>query len=342
MKFVAPIWLILLPLFLLFWALFEVGFYFKRQKDLKLWGHKLDKKGLVKREHPFTRILHYVFLGSGFVALFLALARPQWGLKTEKRQHQGLCVLFALDTSKSMLAEDVRPNRLQLAKLSVLELLQRLGGNRVGLIAFSGGAFLQCPLTKDYGAFKLALDALDTNVIPKGGTDIAAALRVAQQAFEKGNTFKYLLLITDGEDLSAEGINQAKIAAKEGIIVYTVGVGSTKGDKIPMRNAEGRIEYLKDESGNYVTTRLDEKTLEEIAKTTKGFYVPLGNAGEGLKQIYETTLRELPKESFESVEQKPIERYVFFAAAALLAFILELSLYARKVKIYAGSKNASL
>jgi Ca-activated chloride channel family protein len=313
----------LIPVILGLGGIVEGFCQYRRQRDLRRWGLHLQKMALVNVESGPMRFLRYLLVGTGILSLLLALAQPRWGTKMEKRQHQGLSILFALDTSKSMLAEDVRPNRLQLAKLSVLEILDHLRGNQVGLIAFSGGAFLQCPLTRDYGAFRLSLDALDTQVIPRGGTDIAAAIRVAQQAFDTGKGFKYLVLLTDGEDLGAEGVKQAKIAANEGLVVFTVGIGSVKGDKIPVRHPDGHIEYVKDASGQYVTTRLDEETLAEIAQSTKGSYVPLGNAGEGLRHIYETTLRELPRESFESVEQKPIERYRWFATVALLAFVAE-------------------
>jgi Ca-activated chloride channel family protein len=316
-------WLVVGLLLFAVGGLVELYFRAGRKRALRAWGEDLQQLGLVRREHTLWRTLHYFLSALGLTSLFVCLARPQWGTVEEKKQHEDLCILFAIDTSKSMLAEDVSPNRLALAKLSIVELLEQLKGHRLGLVAFAGDAFLQCPLTKDYGAFSLSLDAVDTTIIQKGGTDIAAALQVAQQAFEEGQSSKYLVLITDGEDLGADGIRQAKIAAKQGVVVYTVGVGSAKGERIPIRREGGRIEYLKDERGQYVTTRLDETTLNEIAETTRGFYIPLGNAGEGLRHIYETTLSALPKESFESVEQVPVERYALFAVIALLAFALE-------------------
>lgn len=316
-------WLIALPFLLLLLFIFSLYFQSCRRKLLERWGRSLHRLKLVESEQRWRVSLRKGMWIVSFILLVFALARPQWGFYLEKRQHQGLNLLFALDTSKSMLAEDVRPNRLELAKLSILELVNLLAGNRVGLIAFAGNAFLQCPVTADYGAFKLSLKALDTQIIPKGGTHIASAIRMAEQAFEAGNSYKRLILMTDGEDLEGSALEAAKDAAKKGIVVYTVGIGSPKGSPITFRTPEGRNQRLKDAKGEPVITRLDEGMLQKIAQETQGFYVPLGNAGEGLKQIYETTLRHLPKESFESVEKKPVERYGFFAGFALLGFFLE-------------------
>ena len=268
----------------------------------------------------------------GFICLGLALARPQWGFITEKRQQAGLNVVFAIDTSKSMLANDVRPNRLELAKMSIEELLKSLKGNQVGLIAFAGSAFLQCPSTGDYGAFKLALQSLDTDIIPKGGTNLSEAMKLAATIFDETARYKQIILLTDGENLSGDALKCAQKMAQLGITIHTVGIGSATGAPIGITNDRGLTEYLKDETGKTVITRLDEATLQQIAQITRGFYVPLGNAGEGLKQIYNTAIKHLPNENFESVEKVPVERYTWFASLALLCFLLEAILYPIKRK----------
>ena len=268
----------------------------------------------------------------GFICLGLALARPQWGFITEKRQQAGLNVVFAIDTSKSMLANDVRPNRLELAKMSIEELLKSLKGNQVGLIAFAGSAFLQCPSTGDYGAFKLALQSLDTDIIPKGGTNLSEAMELAATIFDETARYKQIILLTDGENLSGDALKCAQKMAQLGITIHTVGIGSATGAPIGITNDRGLTEYLKDETGKTVITRLDEATLQHIAQITRGFYVPLGNAGEGLKQIYNTAIKHLPNENFESVEKVPVERYTWFASLALLCFLLEAILYPIKRK----------
>ncbi len=302
-----------------------------RRKDKKnklLWGEvfHLEITTAAKWGHRFRRICGLL----GIIFLGIALARPQWDFSLEKREFSGANIIFVLDTSKSMLANDVRPNRLELAKMSILELLKSLSGDQVGLIAFAGTAFLQCPSTSDYDAFKLALQATDTQIIPKGGTDLSAAMLLAAQTFDPQSHYKQMMLLTDGENLSGDALKTAKDLANQGVVVHTIGIGSPHGTPISITNERGLNEYLKDSEGNTIFTKLDEATLQQIAQTTHGFYMPLGNAGEGLQNIYKMALKNLPKESFESVEKLPIERYAWFAGIALILLTLEPLLYSRK------------
>lgn len=229
-----------------------------------------------------------------------------------------------------MLANDVRPNRLELAKMSILELLKSLSGDQVGLIAFAGTAFLQCPSTSDYDAFKLALQATNTQIIPKGGTNLSAAMLLAAQTFDPQSHYKQIMLLTDGENLSGDAIKTAKDLATQGVVVHTIGIGSTSGTPISITNERGLNEYMKDSEGNTIFTKLDEATLQQIAQLTHGIYMPLGNAGEGLQNIYKMVLKSLPKESFESVEKLPIERYAWFAGFALILLALEPLFYSNR------------
>jgi Ca-activated chloride channel homolog len=259
----------------------------------------------------------------GIALCLLSLARPQWGFRWEETKRKGVDLLFAVDTSKSMLAPDVNPHRLARAKLAVLDLLEKLPGDRVGLIAFSGSAFLQCPLTLDYDAFRRSVEALDTNIIPKGGTNIAAAIQEAEAAFRLGSpTHKILILITDGEDLQAGGIISAQKAAENGVKVFTVGVGTSAGDLIPLANAPG--EFLKDDKGAVVKSRLDETTLRQIADVTSGLYQPLGQRGEGLEWIYQHGLAALPKQELSSrMARIPLERFQWPLGIAIGLLIFE-------------------
>ncbi len=303
----------------------------KNEKQLlKIWGILPNMRK--KHYSKWWEYLHKGLFQLGFIFLGIALARPQWGFSTEKRQQTGLNVIFAIDTSKSMLANDVRPNRLELAKMSIEELLKSLKGNQVGLIAFAGSAFLQCPSTADYGAFKLALQSLDTDIIPKGGTNLSEAMELAATIFDETARYKQIILLTDGENLSGDAIKCAQKIASKGITIHTVGIGTSNGSPIGITNDRGLTEYLKDEKGQTIITRLDEPTLQQIAQITHGFYVPLGNAGEGLKQIYNMALKHLPKENFESVEKIPIERYALFASLALVCLLLETICYPIKRK----------
>lgn len=263
--------------------------------------------------------------------ILVALARPLWGYYWQETRGKGIDILIALDTSKSMLAEDIKPNRMERAKLAILDLVDRIEGDRVGLIAFSGSAFLQCPLTLDYNAFRLTLETINTSVISRGGTNFAAAIAEAQASFAEDNNFKVLVLITDGEDLEGAGIEQAKLAAREGVKIYTVGVGSPGGELIPFRGSNGSIDFLRDKKGNIIKTRLDETTLREISKITNAFYFPMGSRGDGLEKVYGVSLDLIPKQERKAHMQKlPHERFQWPLSLAVIALIVESLLSSRK------------
>jgi Ca-activated chloride channel homolog len=255
----------------------------------------------------------------GVVCLLVALARPQWGYRWEKVKSKGLDVMFALDASKSMLAQDMRPNRLERAKLAVIDLIRDSQGDRVGLIAFAKDAFLQCPLTLDYDAFLLSLKAVEVGIIQHGGTNIAAAIRVAEEAYSESNE-KILILITDGEDLEKQGTERAQEAASRGMTIYTVGVGGKKGELIPLVNNN----FQKDSKGNLVRTRLDEKGLTSMAEAANGLYVRLDAGNEGLKKIDDALRRKFPRKTLSShMERVGIKRFQFPLALGLLLLALE-------------------
>jgi len=196
-------------------------------------------------------------------------------------------VVFVLDCSRSMLATDAPPNRLQRAKYSILNFVQRQASGRVGLVAFAGSAFLQCPLTFDYEAFEDSLRNLDERTIPVGGTDIGRALNEAIKAMETKSRHKLVVLITDGEDLEKSGIKAAETLAKEGAAIYTIGVGTESGAELRAVNATGQMDLLRDAKGEAVRSRLDEKTLAQIASAGGGSYFPLGRLGEGLLRVHQ-------------------------------------------------------
>jgi len=193
--------------------------------------------------------------------------------------------VFAVDCSRSMLAADVSPNRLERAKLAVLEFVRRHGRGRVGLVAFAGQAFLQCPLTFDYGAFEDALRALDDRAIVVPGTDIGRALDEAFHAMEKIDRRKVVVLLTDGEDLEKSGVTKAESLADKRVVAFTVGVGTEAGAEIQVINEQGQPELVRDTKGEAVRSRLDDTTLRKIAQATKADYYPLGSLGEGLAKV---------------------------------------------------------
>ena len=277
------------------------------------------------------RVRRGLFLVS-VVLLLVALAGPLVGYRWELINRRGNEIVFALDTSRSMATPDIKPNRLTRAKLAIDDFANRLDGDAIGVVAFAGTAFLVCPITLDYGAFHESLGAIDTNTIPRGGTNIASAIREAQAALRRRpGSDKILILVTDGEDLEGSALAAAQSAAKqEDLKIFTVGVGTPGGDLIPIPADQGGG-FVKDESGNYVKSRLDEPALQAIAAAAGGFYVPLGLQGEGLDTIFTKVLGSLAKHDLASRQQKVyIERYQWPLAASLGALLASLLVGTRR------------
>ncbi len=331
MKFAEPYWLFIGLFACAAVASLYIRFNRRQRTALSTFaaGHLLNQ--LTASFSPRRQHLKRSLFLLGVGLLFVALARPQWGFRWEETKRRGIDILFAVDTSKSMLAQDVKPDRLTRAKLAVTDLVAKLEGDRIGLIAFAGSAFLQSPLTLDYDAFRQSLDALDTSIIPRGGTDVASAIREAQDAFAGSNNQKILVLLTDGEDLEAKGVEAAKAAAQEGLKVFAVGVGSATGELIPLPGENGGTDFAKDESGQLIKSRLDDAALKEIAQVTGGTYQPLGQRGEGLEAIYQQSLAPLPKQELMSRRQKVyIERFQWPLAAGLACLLIEMLIGTRK------------
>ncbi len=265
-----------------------------------------------------------------FLAVFavmlslFALMRPQWGFAWQEVTRKGLDILIAMDVSKSMLAQDVKPNRLERSKLAIKGMVGKLRGDRVGLIAFAGSAFLQAPLTLDYGGFLLALDDLTAETIPRPGTAISTAIREAIKVFKDADKdFKVLMVITDGEDHEGDPVKAAAEAKKEGIRIYCVGVGTKEGDLIPELGDTGRRGFLKDREGAVVKTRLNEDALQKIALETGGAYIHATGAEFGLDVLYDRKISKLEKRELESQMRKAYtERFqIFLMIAAIILFL---------------------
>ena len=332
MRFAYPellhiLWLI--PLFLLLFF----GAAKARQRSLERFGEehlvsKLSRTVSRRRQKLKIALLLLVFLFLG-----LALARPQIGTHAVPVQAEGIDLVFALDTSLSMLAEDIKPNRLSRAKHEISALLDRLHGDRVGIVIFAGTSFVQCPLTFDYSAVKLFLEAVDTNSISVPGTALERAIETSVRAFEnsKAESSKVIVLLTDGEGHEGDPLKAAEEAEKLGIKIYTVGIGSEKGELIPLRDAEGNLSgYKKDRDGNVVMTKLDQLTLEKISVLTDGQYYHVASGGIGLEQIYqdisnmEATLQDTRLVTHYE------EQYQYALGAALLLLLIESVIGERK------------
>jgi len=316
----------------LFWVLFFVWTVRYKQILLKRFGNLEILEKLMRTYSPARRNLKYVLIIFSYIFFVIALSNPQIGKKLEEYTRRGVDIMVALDVSVSMLAEDIKPNRLEKAKHEVGQLIDLLEGDRIGLIAFAGIAHVQCPLTLDYSAAKLFLNILDTDIIPHPGAAMGDAIKRAIPAFNsEERKHKVLILITDGEDHESDPLEVAKEAEKEGIIIYTVGIGSAQGVPIPIYNKYGnQTGFKKDRKGNVVTTKLDVLTLQKIAYQTGGKYY-LASSGEAeLDEIYaeisEMEQKELVSKRFSQYE----DRFQIFLALGLVLILLEIIIPEKK------------
>jgi Ca-activated chloride channel family protein len=275
---------------------------------------------------PARRKFRFALVILAVVFLLFTVARPQRGFDLEEVQVNGLDIVVAVDTSKSMLATDIAPNRLTRAKLATLELMQRASADRMGLVAFAGDAFLECPLTIDNTAFQQSVQALDVNSIPQGGTAIAEAINTARTAFKEKTRHKVIVLLTDGEDNDSEpgALEAAQTAAKAGVKIFTIGIGSAEGTLVTVAGADGNTDYIRDEKGQVVKSKLNEALLQQIATATGGFYLPLRGANT-MDTLYERGLAPLPKsESSEKMVRRYHEQYHWPLALAILLLLAEM------------------
>lgn len=266
-----------------------------------------------------------VLLLIGVALLVVCLAQPRLGTTREMAKRAGVDIIVALDVSKSMLAEDLKPSRLERAKLEVRELINRLKGDRIGVMAFAGDAFIACPLTLDYGAARLFLSDIGTDSVGTPGTAIARAIDVARQGFvQKEQKYKVLILVTDGENHGEDPVAAAREAAKEGVIIYAIGLGDPRGFPVPVYDAQGKfVDYKVDRSGQKVNSRLDEETLQKIVFEARGKYFRATTGQMELDHIYE----EVKKQEEREIETQQVieyeERFQPFVAAALLCLVIE-------------------
>ncbi len=264
-----------------------------------------------------------IFLAIGF--LIIAAADPQVGTRIENVKESGIDVYIMLDVSLSMQAQDIKPSRLEKAKMEIANLMQKLHGDRIGLIIFAGEAYVQFPLTSDYSAAKLFLDAVDVNSVPQPGTAIASAINLATKSFDySSKTEKVEILITDGEDHQGDISAATKKASDKGIMIYTIGLGSPEGVPIPMFNQQGQqVGFKTDENGNTVITKLDETILKMIASDTNGKYFRAANGQDELDLIYKD-LSKLRKTQFGEKRVTDYEdRFYYFLAPAIILLLLE-------------------
>ena len=329
MSFEDPVWLRITPLLLLlFGLLLAYGF---RQRDAllsrfaasRLLDQLTEKASLTRAWIKAGCILLAV------LAIGIAHARPQLGVEWSERKARGMDIVFILDSSKSMLATDLRPTRLDRAKLAIIDLVERLEGDRIGLIAFAGQAFLQTPPTLDYSAFRESLDAIDPSIMTSGGSDLGNAIDEATKAFPSQNNIKVVVLLTDGEDLSGNAASAATRAREDGIQIFTIGIGTPEGEYLRIRNEQGIEEFVRDSSGQPILSKLDENTLQAIAQATEGIYSQLSS--DSLDQLFDSVIARLPREERESeLQEIGIERFQWALTLALIFLVFDILIRRRR------------
>lgn len=330
-RFAHPEYLYLLALAPVLALLFVFGMRLRRAA-VERFGTPAVLDRLTEAASPSKRLWKYIVFVAAVIFLVVGLANPQIGTRLEEVKQEGVDLFIALDVSYSMKSEDIKPNRLEKAKLEIRNLIGRLSGDRIGMIVFAGDAFTQFPLTTDYSAANLFLDVVDVDAVPVPGTNIAAAIGRAMDSFDvKEQTTKVIVVITDGESTEGEVFEAAEEAAKRGILLYTIGLGSPGGAPIPVYDGNGRqSDFKRDRVGNVVVSKLDEISLERIASIGNGKYFRGTSAQDELDEIYKS-INALQKREFGVKQFTDYEdRFQVFLAVAMLLVCVEIILSEKK------------
>ena len=304
-----------------------------KRKAVKRFGDEKLVDTLMPLRSRSKPYIKFVFVLFAFVLMVFGIVNPQVGSKLEKVKREGIDLMLVLDVSNSMLAEDIKPNRLERSKMAISSLIDKLEGDRVGIIIFAGNAYKQLPLTTDYGAAKLFLDAVDTKIVPSQGTAIGEAISMAAESFDESEHNKAIVVITDGENHEDDAVGAATEAYQNSIKVFTIGMGLPEGAPIPLYNQYGnQVGFKKDRKGQTVITKLDEDMLRQIAAAGNGSYARANNASSGLRKIFED-INEIEKKEIETKQFTDYEdRFQYFLAAAVLFLLMELLLSDKRSK----------
>ena len=319
----------LIPLFLL------MIYYNKwKNKAFKSFGEGLVKKGLIPFYSKSRENLKFLLISLCITNMIIGISNPQIGTKMEEVKREGVDLMIALDLSNSMLAEDIKPNRLERARQAISRLIDKLEGDRIGLIVFAGDAYVQLPITTDYSAAKLFLSTVNTNIVPSQGTAIGKAIDLSIRSFDMENgQNKAIIIITDGENHEDDALEQAKLVNEKGVFVHTLGMGLSKGGPIPIYNKyKNNTGYRKDKEGNTIISKLNEQMLQEIASAGNGTYVRANNTQAGLSTLFSEINKMEKKEIGSMVFTDYKDRFQLFLFIALLLLFFDLILLSRKNK----------
>lgn len=326
--------LLLVPVLIILWVIND----FRKKRAIQKLGNKELVLKLMPEMSAIRPLVKFILQLIAVLAGIIILARPQFGSKIEEVKRQGVEVIIALDVSNSMLAEDIQPDRLTRAKQSISRLVDNLENDKIGLIVFAGDAYTQIPITLDYVSAKMFLSTISPEMVPKQGTSIGAAINLGIRSFTPGDgKSKAMIIITDGENHEDDPLSQAEEAAKTGVVIHTIGIGSTEGVPVPIVTY-GKKDYLKDIEGNTVVSRLDEEILKKIALATGGNYVRASSTNIGLDEIF-GEIKQMKKQELESTMYTEYnDQFQIFAALALIMLIFDFIIMDRKNRRFSNIK----
>ena len=326
------IWFWLLGIIPIILVLFLVLQIWKRKAQNKFADKHLLNK-LSPNRSLFKSLLKITMLSLAFVCLTIALVNPKIGTKLETVKREGVDIVFAVDVSKSMLAEDIAPNRLEKSKQLVTQIINNLASDRIGIIAYAGKAFPQLPITTDYASAKMFLQNMNTDMLSSQGTAINEAINLAKTYFDdEEQTNRVLIIISDGEDHSEASVQVAEEANEEGIKIFTIGVGNEKGGPIPIKRNGVVLNYKKDKQGETVITRLNESTLKDIADEANGVYIKGDNTNEVVEEIRDI-LNKMDKTEFEAKQISEFkDQFQWFLVFGLFFLFIDIFFLERKTE----------
>lgn len=319
--------LLVIPLLIVFYIVMVN----KKKKAIAEFGNPELLKPLMPLVSFKRGAWKFVMILIALMFVIIGVAGPQFGSKLQQIKKQGVELIVVLDVSNSMLAQDIKPNRLEKAKMAISRMVEKLSDDKVGMIVFAGDAYVQLPITTDYSSAKLFLSNINTDIVPVQGTAIGAAIDLAAKSFTpETETSKAIIVITDGENHQDDAVAAARVAHEKGITIHTIGMGLEQGAPIPEKGNPGQ--FMKDGSGNVVVSKLDEQTLQEIAKAGEGMYVRASNTDVGLSRL----LDEVGKMEKSILEEKVYtdyaEKYQYFILIGLFFIFLEFMILGRRNK----------
>lgn len=304
---------------------------YRKKKDLDRFGNKEIIGQLMPEASNSRPVIKYVIQLLALLALIIGIARPQFGSKLREIKREGVEIIIALDVSNSMMAEDIKPNRLERAKQAISKLVDQLVNDKIGLIVFAGDAYIQMPITTDYVSAKMFLSSINPDIVPIQGTAIGKAIELGTRSFTPlAESSKALIVITDGENHEDDAVQAAQLATEKGVKVHTIGIGLPEGAPIPVYNPEGQKVYRKDRDGNIVVSKLNEKILQQIAAAGNGVYIRSTDSRIGLNTVFDE-INKMEKQEMEvRIYSDYDERFQYIFGLALILLLTDLFILERK------------